>query len=225
MNAAWSAWVARFEALALRERRLIAVAAIGGTLLLGWTLAIEPSLTRLRLVERGQFEVAAQRSTLQEQLVSLQVPALQPETKARAELAALREELGRLNARFAVLEGTLVPPQRMTGLLEEMIGRRTNLRLVSLRTLPVKPMLEAQSGEMAKAGETRGGTTAALYKHGVEIKLEGGYAELAEYLARLEKSGQQLLWERVSLSAEQHPRLVLTLTVYTLSLDRAWLIT
>ena len=35
MNAAWSAWVARFEALALRERRLIAVAAIGGTLLLG----------------------------------------------------------------------------------------------------------------------------------------------------------------------------------------------
>ena len=79
MNAAWSAWVARFEALALRERRLIAVAAIGGTLLLGWTLAIEPSLTRLRLVERGQFEVAAQRSTLQEQLVSLQAPALQPE--------------------------------------------------------------------------------------------------------------------------------------------------
>ena len=58
----------------------------------------------------------------------------------------------------------------------------------------------------------------------MEIKLEGGYADLAEYLARLEKSGQKLLWERVSLSAEQHPRLVLTLTVYTLSLDRAWLI-
>jgi len=33
-----------------------------------------------------------------------------------------------------------------------------------------------------------------------------------------------LLWSGVSLSADKHPRLVLTLTVYSLSLDRAWLI-
>jgi MSHA biogenesis protein MshJ len=34
----------------------------------------------------------------------------------------------------------------------------------------------------------------------------------------------KLLWSNVALAAEQHPKLVLTLTVYTLSLDRAWLI-
>ena len=42
--------------------------------------------------------------------------------------------------------------------------------------------------------------------------------------ARLEKSPQKLLWSRVSLSADKHPKLVLTLTVFTLSLDRTWLI-
>lgn len=228
MKALWLSWAGRFEALALRERRLIALALIGGTLLLGWSLGVDTALMRLRLAERAQADVAAQQSAVQAQLVSLQAPALQPETRARAELDALRQELERLNARFAELEGTLVPPQRMAGLLEEMVGRRTSLRLLSLRTLPVKPVIEAKAGAETKAeGEAKergGGTTAALYKHGVEIKLEGGYAELAEYLARLEKSGQKLLWERVSLSAEQHPRLVLTLTVYTLSLDRAWLI-
>lgn len=230
MKAIWLGWAGRFEALALRERRLIALALIGGTLMLGWSLGVDPALMRLRLAERGQADVAAQQSAVQAQLVSLQAPALQPETRARAELDALRQELERLNARFAELEGALVPPQRMAGLLEEMVGRRTSLRLLSLRTLPVKPVIEAKAGAETKAeGEVKakergGGTTAALYKHGVEIKLEGGYADLAEYLARLEKSGQKLLWERVSLSAEQHPRLVLTLTVYTLSLDRAWLI-
>ena len=33
-----------------------------------------------------------------------------------------------------------------------------------------------------------------------------------------------LLWNSVALSAVGHPRLVLTLTVYSLSLDRTWLV-
>ena len=224
MNAALSAQLARFDALAVRERRLIAGALIGGTLLLGWSLGVDPALARQRGAERAQTEVSAQRSAVQAQIAALQAPAQNPETQARAELAALHQELGRLNERFQVLEAALVPPQRMPGLLEEMVGRRSNLRLVSLRTLPVKPVLEPKADEAAKGGGNSGGTTAALYKHGVEIKLEGGYAELAEYLYRLERSGQKLLWESAVLSAEQHPRLMLTLTVYTLSLDRAWLI-
>ena len=143
---------------------------------------------------------------------------LLPENQARAELQGLQQELARLNERFVALESTLVPPQRIPALLEEMIGRRSGLRLVSLRTLPVKPVLEPKSGAGAPAAG------AALYKHGVEIRLEGGYAELVAYLERLEKSPRKLLWNSVTLSAENHPRLVLTLTVFTLSLDRTWLV-
>jgi MSHA biogenesis protein MshJ len=116
----------------------------------------------------------------------------------------------------------------MPALLEDMIGRKSGLRLLSLKTLPVAPLLEKKAGgeekDGAKASDDRKSASVGLYKHGVEIKLEGSYQELAEYLARLEKSGQKLLWSSVSLSAEKHPRVVLTLTVYTLSLDRAWLI-
>ena len=80
------------------------------------------------------------------------------------------------------------------------------------------------SSDLPKSGAGAPAAGAALYKHGVELRLEGDYAALADYLARLENNGQKLLWERVALSAEQHPRLVLTLTVYTLSLERTWLI-
>ena len=218
MKTVWTGWLQRFDTLAGRERRLIGVAVLGGMLLFGWSLGLDPALARLRVAERGLANVAAQRPALQAQMAALQAPGLQPETQARAELQGLQQELARLNERFAALESTLVPPQRIPVLLEEMIGRRSGLRLVSLRTLPVKPVLEPKSGAAAPAAG------AALYKHGVEIRLEGDYAALADYLARLEKNGQKLLWERVVLSAEQHPRLVLTLTVYTLSLDRAWLI-
>jgi MSHA biogenesis protein MshJ len=127
------------------------------------------------------------------------------------------------------MEGSLVSPERMPGLLENLIGRNSGLRLISLRTLPVKPVLDKPTAKTAdgsvvveQAADLS--PTAGLYKHGVEIKLEGGYQELAAYLARLEKSPQKLLWSSAALSADKHPKLVLTLTVFTLSLDRTWLI-
>lgn len=216
MKTVWNGWLQRFDALAGRERRLIGVALLGGIVVLGWSLGLDPALTRLRVAERGLADVAVQRPALQAQMAALRAPELQPETQARVELQGLQQALARLNERFAALESSLVPPQRIPAVLEEMIGRRSGLRLISLRTLPVAPVLAPRDGVPAAA--------AALYKHGVEIRVEGDYAALADYLARLEKNSQTLLWERVALAAEQHPRLVLTLTVYTLSLDRTWLI-
>ena len=123
----------------------------------------------------------------------------------------------------------------MSGVLEEMIGRQTGLRLLSLKTLAVAPLLEPKKAEAAmpnvpnvpnaaRPGDQPANVAAGLFKHGVEIRLEGSYQELAAYLERLEHGKMKLLWSTASLSAEKHPRLVLTLTIYTLSLDRAWLI-
>jgi MSHA biogenesis protein MshJ len=116
----------------------------------------------------------------------------------------------------------------MTALLEDMIGHKSGLRLLSLKTLPLAPLLEKKAGADASGAEKSldrsTNTSAGLFKHGVEIRLEGSYQELTAYLERLEQAKSKLLWSSVTLAAEQHPKLVLTLTVYTLSLDRAWLI-
>jgi MSHA biogenesis protein MshJ len=235
MTSLLSGAAARFDALAPRERRLVAVAAIGGALLIGWTMIIDPSLARSRIAERAIAEQRSQLAALQAQTLVLQSPGRNPEMLAAAELAELKKQLNALNERFAALEGELVAPERMAGLLEDLLGHQGGPRLLSLRTLPVAPVLEKKDGAEGGTGSSvaasvsasasaKAAPVAGLFKHGVEIKLEGGYAELADYLARLEKSPQKLLWSSVSLSAEKHPRLVLTLTVFTLSLDRTWLI-
>ena len=76
-------------------------------------------------------------------------------------------------------------------------------------------MFNAITGGSARVGNYPGITV---------DRLEGSYQELTAYLERLEAAKPKLLWSSVSLSAEDHPRLVLTLTVYSLSLERAWLI-
>jgi MSHA biogenesis protein MshJ len=63
-----------------------------------------------------------------------------------------------------------------------------------------------------------------VYQHSVEITLQGSYPELLEYLAQLEKLSWQMFWGRISVDTEQYPRLRVTLTVQTLSLNKAWLI-
>lgn len=237
MKAAWLKLAARYDAFSLRERRMVAAAVLGGILLVATSLFIDPALKRLKIAERGIAEQRTQLTTLQAQTRALQSPGQNPDVAVRAELVAAKKKLAELGGRFAALENALVSPQRMPGLLEDLIGRQGGLRLLSLRTLPVAPVLDKKVAANAVSVDSAGKAvdklvasastpdiSPGLFKHGVEIKLEGSYQELAAYLARLEKSPAKLLWSGVALSAEKHPKLVLTLTVYTLSLDHTWLI-
>jgi MSHA biogenesis protein MshJ len=223
MKAWWLKTAARYDALQQRERWLVALAVLGGIVLIGFTVFIEPTLKREQLAERTMAGLHTQLATLQAQMAALHAPERNPDVAARAELDKLRARLEALSGRLQALESSLVPPERMAGLLEDMIGKRSGLRLVSLKTLPAAPFLEKEKSEKTDAEPSRE-KGVGLFKHGVEIRLEGSYQELTAYLERLEKSRTKLLWGSAVLSAEQHPRLVLTLTVYSLSLDRAWLV-
>lgn len=220
---------ARFDALQVRERWLVAIAVLGGIVLIGHTLFVAPAQTRARLAERSLGEQQAQLAALNAQMQAMQSPNQDPNVAARAELSGLKAQLAKQAGRLTAMESSLVPPEQMSGLLEAMIGRQSGLRLLSLKTLPVAAALEKPATGGAAAGQAVATKAPAkvpdgLFKHGVEITLEGSYQELTAYLERLEQARPKLLWSSVSLSAENHPRLVLTLTVYSLSLERAWLI-
>ena len=128
----------------------------------------------------------------------------------------------------------LVPPEKMSTLLQGILNQNGKLHLVSLKTLPVSSLNEAI---VPKAGETRNAavpgkanaqaaqkaTEESLYRHGVEIVVQGSYFELMQYLAQLEKMPWQLIWGKANLRVVEHPVATLTLEVYTLSLEKKWL--
>ena len=63
-----------------------------------------------------------------------------------------------------------------------------------------------------------------IYKHGIEIRIAGSYNDLLMYLAEIERMPQRIIWNRNKLSTELYPRNEMTLTLYTLSLDKQWLV-
>lgn len=70
-----------------------------------------------------------------------------------------------------------------------------------------------------------------LFKHEIEIVLQGNYLDLLAVVQEMEKSPWQLYWGKARLRtetdsdkrAEQRPISSLTLRVFTLSLDQTWL--
>jgi MSHA biogenesis protein MshJ len=149
-----------------------------------------------------------------------------PDAVKRAYRDALRKQVAEIGENMKALQKTLVPPDQMAKLLEGMLSRDRGLQLVSLRKLPARrfeapgaPKADAAGTAKAAAQPERG-----IYQHSFELTVQGSYADLSSYLARLEKLPWQMFWGKVSVDAEHYPVIVLTLTVHTLSLDKAWLI-
>lgn len=225
MNVTWQKIVARFDALKPRERIMVFAA---GAVVIGWfvfMLAIDSELTRYKRLSTDLARQQAMLGQLQAQATDLSRAAAQdPDASGRARVAELTAQLAQFDAELRGVQQGLVPPTRMTRVLEDMLTRNNRVHLVKLKTLPVTALVEREAtGEPASAG-TQGAADRLVYKHGIELTLEGGYLDLLDYLTRLEKLRWQMFWAKTLIDASEYPRVQLTVTLYTLSLDEAWLV-
>jgi len=208
-------WGERIDALALRERVMVFVATSLVLLFAVHSFYLKPLSARERGLGVHIGQQNAEMAALQVQLQRLTLgTSTDPDAANRARRAALLEQLRGLNTRISDEQKRFTPPERMRGVLEELLERHRGLALVDLKTLPVVPVQGARVGPFG----------AGMYRHGIEMTLRGSYGELYEYLRGLEKLPHQLYWTQAELGVDAHPVLTLKLVVHTLSFDRAWLI-
>jgi MSHA biogenesis protein MshJ len=224
----WRKLSARFNALAPRERVLVFIAAIAGTVLVFQAIALDPLLARQKRLTQ-QLATARQDIKNADNLLTARETLADPDAVKRSYRDALRGQLAEIDRDMQGLQRRLVPPERMPKLLEEMLRKNRGLQLVALRTLPVQRFENPGAAPAPASGDKAAKPEAkeperSMYQHSVEITLQGSYADLHDYLAQLERSPLQMFWGRLSLDATRYPRLQLMLTVHTLSLSKAWLI-
>jgi len=220
LRLSWSRLNERYAALSQRERLMLALAVVLGPLLIGHSLFVDPVRARARGLESGIATQSASAVQLQAEVVNLQQQLkIDPDAGRKAELAALVGERDKLDEQLRQFGSVLVRPEEMNGLLERLLARHAGLRLVSLKTLAPQSVLQPGDGAKDSDGKPveRGFD---LYRHGVEIRLEGSYGQLQAYLSQLEKLQQRLLWGQLSYRVLDYPKAELALTVYTLSPDK-----
>ena len=217
MNPGLASMVKRLDAMSQRERLMVGAAAALVILAIVYVGGIEPALKHRALMQARLADQATALTAAEAQQRELQrVLAEDPRAAFKSRIEARQKELAALDSELSTLQRTLIAPDRMAGVIQQLVGRSPQVRLVSLRNLPAAPLLDSNGAPKAAA-------KGHVYRHGVEVVVEGSYLDLLQYVSRIEQQPWQVYWGKAVMAAE-YPKVTLTLTLYTLSLDRAWLV-
>lgn len=241
MKQYWQKIALKIDARTLRERTIIfAMCALVVITLLN-AMVLDPLFKQQKSLSqqlgRDQAQIAEMQAQIQ-QMARLQ--AADPDAANRDLLARLTQQSKQMQGELGDLQKGLVSPDKMPALLEGILRRNGNLRLVSLKTLApssiTEPVVAEQKVPADKApptaaldanakdrAPTQSVITSTVYKHGVELVLQGSYLDMVSYMADLQAMPWQLFWAQARLDAEDHTKAQLTLTLYTLSLEKKWL--
>jgi len=223
----WQAWSARFAALQSREKGLIVAALACAVLFGGYSLWVAPARDELAATHKTLERQARERQELAQQEQALHARQSDPAAADRQAIAQLRERLTASQREIEEAGARLLPPQRMPALLQSLLARHPGLTLVGLATLSPQALVAVPAGNAppdATGPATRTVTAGNLYRHGIELTLRGSFSDLLAYAAELDAHPQPLLRGALALEVKQYPVSELKLTIYTLSLETAWLV-
>ena len=237
MKTLWRTYATKIDALSLRERAMVFVSVVAVVAYALNMLLIDPSATRSKALST---KMAQQQSEMQALLVKIAAMEKQRAGTDAGNLARrddVKRQIVAIDGQVKDMQHNLVAAQNMKAVLQEVLARNSRVQLVAMQTLPVTPLVEKRektdkpdaSAGVGKPPDRQdkqdkpAANDGSVFKHGVQITVQGSYTDLHDYLAHLEKLPWRMFWSRASLNAGDYPRLTLTVTVYTLSLDKAWL--
>lgn len=209
----WAQAARGFDQRPQRERVLLITAAAVLLLWLFNQLWLDSQWQRWSQARQQRLAAVTALETLRDNSAQQLAQQQARQQQAQAEIQALRERLDG-QAQHATAGSTgLVDAQEMLPLLARLLDREHGLRVRTLRSLG---QTAVSGGAAADAGQPQ------LYRHAVELSVEGSYADLLGYLQALEALPQKLLWGSLQLKVEKHPQVLLTLRLYTLSQQAGW---
>lgn len=238
MKKHWLTLSSKFEALNTRERWMVTCSLFVVVFAVINALLISPVSAKQKVMNSEIASDQAQIQGLTQQINSYANQAvIDHDAQNKQRIAILNTQLQTLETQLSGLQNTLINPDKMPELLRSLLKKNGKLTLIELKTLPTQDLLSDVADSKSIAASTKTETTqnsqaskheAPVFKHGVEITVEGQYLDLLEYVSELEQMPWHVLWSKAALNAEQAPTTVwpsnrLKLTVYTLSLDKTWL--
>ncbi len=227
MKASWKKLDGWLMALSLRERLLLLLCAVLALGYVVYQLALDPLYRRSASLRETMQQQQQQIAAIDSELSQLAAAARRdPDQEVRQQLQVLQGDSTQLREKLRASQKGLVAPERMGPLLQQMISGHGTLRLLSLKTLAVQGTVDGQFATIEPLS-TQAPTASAplLYRHGVQVVLQGSYLDMIAYLEALEGMPQQLFWGGAVLDAARGGNTPpqLTLTLYTLSLDAKWI--
>jgi MSHA biogenesis protein MshJ len=228
LRAAVTTLAGRFDRLSLRERMLTTAA------ILAVLIALFESLVMHRL-ETHRKQLAQQLAEIGAAVDDTGDGSDAGVTLERT--ATLAASLSQATARLHSQSAGLIPPQRMTQVIHDVLSRQQGVTLVSLRSLPPYALIDGppkdDTGTQSPVADATAGQSVPAaafstasegpYVHSVELVVQGRYLDVLTYLQALEGLSWHFYWQSLALDATQSPTTRVTLRLGTLSMSREWI--
>jgi MSHA biogenesis protein MshJ len=209
--------MARIDALSLRERAILFVSLLAVLFLFANQVLFPALRVQQKQLEQQIGEKLAQLNTINSEIGRIVAQGTEdPDAAQRARIAELHRQFAELEISAADITRGLVSPREMTHLVHTMLRQNSALQLVKAENLAPEA-ISLDGGEKPTAGGP------VVYRHGLRLQVRGRYADIARYLDTLERLNWRVMWGDVKLETERYPVTYATLTLYTLSLDKAWI--
>jgi len=231
----WTRFVTRIDALSLRERVIVFVMVVLVVLMSANAILLDPLSAKYKLLSEQVKQDQTKTAGLQQEMqLKIRSQAADPDEADRRRLQQLTTQITQMQSALVDMQKGLVAPEKMAALLEDILKRNGQLRLLSLKTMPVTSLNDSDASLPSSAsakttpavsvGEKgEGQAKGTVYRHGVELAVQGSYLDMMNYMAALEAMPWQVFWGKAKLNVDEYPKATLTLTLYTLSLDKKWL--
>jgi len=240
----WQILSHRLDQRSTRERALVMAATLG-LVWCAFDLAwLGPHHKALAALEVSNLEQSRQRVELTEHL-KLQRQQVQADVNEQT-IVKKQQLLKDLAAQQEVLTAggrNLLSPEQVVGLLQRLLQARSGLQTVSLKNLRPEPAVadpapesNASPAPAAAAQATAAAALSAppaqapvLWRHRVELRVRGHYADIVSYLQLLEALQPRLRWQSLRLDNDKDTpvgaahTITATLVISTLSLEPQWL--
>jgi len=227
----------KWLALSKRERWMIFGAGLFAVVGLMDTFLLEPQRAQLISTQDEIVKIQNDTVALTEQMTMMAAQsAPPPATNAlQHEIDETTQKIVSQSADLVKVSSYMVPPQEMVPLLKKLLQKHADVQMAEMQSLPVVDFIDKQRKQLQAQNKSDSPNASApevseeawknvphVYQHAVKLRLKGKYFALMAYAQSLKAIGHTLAWENAELKAD-YPESELTVQVYTLSGENAWL--
>ncbi|MBY0468894.1 MAG: type II secretion system protein M [Burkholderiaceae bacterium] len=198
MKIDWKNQLARINALSLRERVMLFVSVAFVMIALADTLVWSPAAAKRKSLLAEQAASAKELATLRQTLADAGATSQpdSPRGQLLARIAQSRAELQTVDSQIRENLGDGKRLASLPGLMDQVLRRHERLTLTHLVTSNDRPV--------DKSADTSSGETALRWQ-AVDLGVSGGYLDLVQYLADLERALPELRWGPMEINSKQTP--------------------
>lgn len=194
----WERQARRIDALSLRERAILFGCIVAVLAAAFDTLVLSPHAERARQRQQAQSQQAQELTQLREQFVAASRDNGEPEGPLRNQLDAARSERTRLDDALR-RAGSVNEGEGLAVVLQRLLASQPGLVLERLRLLDDVPVaMPAASAPGASPQQPV--AFAGMSWQGVELHVQGSYADTQRYLQALERELPGLRWGELKLT-------------------------